>query len=259
VVLMKVALLQIEISEKLSAIENVLQKIGTIEADYAILPEMCYGGFNYKTIFDRSRNFNQVKDVLLKFALQTATGIIGTIPELEDGEIYNSMLYIDKDGLLKKKQRKHFLFKPNKEEKYFRPGTKEYVPVRLKDAVFGGAICYELRFPEIFRKQSFDGMQIAVVPAQWPASRIAHWKTLIQARAIENSCFLAAVNAIGRLNDMELGGNSMIVNPDGKVLKNLGKNREIAVIDINLDEIRKAREAIPSLEESKKEQFYGNC
>jgi len=257
-VTIKIALLQIEIPDDITTLEDALDKAAGKGADYAILPEMFYGGFNYKTLERRAKEFGEISNKLSMFAANAKMGIIGTTAEFEDGKIYNSMLYIDKNGLLRKKQRKHFLFKPTGEEKYFSSGTQMYAPVKLEESIFGGAICYELRFPEIFRKQAFKKMQIAVIPAQWPGVRIEHWKCLIRARAIENFCFFIGVNATGSLYDMALGGNSMVAGPDGKILKVLGKSEEVATVEININEIYNARKFIPSLNEAKKERFYGD-
>lgn len=109
----------------------------------------------------------------------------------------------------------------------------------------GLAICYDLRFPEIFRSCAVKGAQLILLVAEWPSHRIEHWKTLLQARAIENQCYIAAVNKVGTSQGAALGGNSAVVNPMGEFLTLGGENQELLQADLDLDEVSKIREWMP--------------
>ncbi len=88
----------------------------------------------------------------------------------------------------------------------------------------GLAICYDLRFPELFRQYMLQGAEVVIVPAEWPTARLEHWRVLVQARAIENQCFLVAVNRVGNDPRNDFGGHSLVVDPWGQVLVE-GDNR----------------------------------
>ena len=101
------------------------------------------------------------------------------------------------------------------EDRYFRGGAG---PVRyeMSGIPFTTMICYDLRFPEEFREVAGD-VHAAVIPANWPASRSEHWKTLLRARAIENQIYIFAVNCVGTMDGQEYSGDSCVICPDGRV------------------------------------------
>lgn len=111
----------------------------------------------------------------------------------------------------------------------------------------GLATCYDLRFPELFRKQVDEGAEIFVIPAAWPAARVAAWRTLLQARAIENQVFVIACNTAGTHATTEMGGNSAVISPTGEVLAEAGRGERVLTLDIDLAEVREARESFPVL------------
>lgn len=99
--------------------------------------------------------------------------------------------------------------------------------------MIGGLVCYDLRFPELSRQQAFLGAQLIVVSAQWPRTRIDHWQVLVRSRAIENQVFVIACNSCGNTGGHELGGNSMVVGPDGTVLLEIGGGEGVLAIDLD--------------------------
>ncbi len=253
---MKLALLQINVINELSACDAYFDKAHSLSAEIAIMPEMWYGGFDYTSLERRARECSSVEKSLQAFAIKYKIGIIGTIPEYDKGKIFNCMLFIDKMGKVHAKYRKHFLFQPTNEDKYFAAGTYKFTSAKIDNTTFGAAICYELRFPEVLRLQALVGIDIAVIPAQWPMSRINQWKSLITARAIENVCFVVAVNGVGISNGVKLGGNSMVVDPLGRLLINLDESETIKVVDINIDLIDEVKSTIPVLENLREADFY---
>lgn len=111
----------------------------------------------------------------------------------------------------------------------------------------GLSTCYDLRFPELYRKQVDAGAQVFVIPAAWPAARVAAWRTLLQARAIENQVFVIACNTAGTHAGTEMGGNSAIVAPTGEVLAEAGRGERTITLDIDLDDVAATRQAFPVL------------
>ena len=113
--------------------------------------------------------------------------------------------------------------------------------VKTPWCLIGGLVCYDLRFPEVARQHAFLGARILVVSAQWPTVRLDHWKTLLQARAIENQVFVAACNGCGKTGGNDLGGNSMVVAPDGTILLEGGSNEEgraVALRELDVEQLR---------------------
>ena len=126
------------------------------------------------------------------------------------------------------------------EQKKFSAGDKVSL-FKIKDWNIAATICFDLRFPELYRDAVKAGARLITVQAAWPAARIAHWKTLLQARAIENQVYIAAVNGIG---GPSYGGNSMIINPKGEI---------IASTDASFEGIVHARIDSKSQEEYRKQ------
>ena len=106
-------------------------------------------------------------------------------------------------------------------------------------------ICYDLRFPELLRYPSREGAQIAFYVAEWPTSRLNHWRSLLQARAIENDIFIVACNGTGHDGNTEYAGHSMVINPNGDILDELNREEDTISVDINIQEVSRQRDAIP--------------
>lgn len=111
----------------------------------------------------------------------------------------------------------------------------------------GLATCYDLRFPEMFRALVDAGAEVVIVPAAWPAARVAAWRTLLQARAIENQVFVIACNTAGTHAGTEMGGNSLVVSPTGEILGEAARGERVLTLDLDLDDVAAARKAFPVL------------
>lgn len=121
---------------------------------------------------------------------------------------------------------------------------------------FGGIkltpfICYDLRFPEIFRQASAGGTELYVVIANWPAARDDHWKTLLTARAIENQAYVVGVNRLGADPSVEYCGSSMVIGPSGELIVEPTNVEGLTQCCIDIDEVSKARDAFPALKDRK--------
>lgn len=107
--------------------------------------------------------------------------------------------------------------------------------------------CYDLRFPELYRRQLDSGAEVFIVPAAWPTPRVSAWSLLGRARAMENQCFVLACNTAGSHAGIEMGGHSQIVSPTGEVLAEAGVEEEILDLTIDLADVGRAREKFPVL------------
>ena len=112
----------------------------------------------------------------------------------------------------------------------------------------GLAICYDLRFPELFRTYALSGGSLVVLSAEWPLKRISHWETLLRARAIENQIFFAAANCVGMSANETFGGTSMVISPWGEIVgKANSHDEQIITTEVDLDEVQRVQKSIPVL------------
>lgn len=107
--------------------------------------------------------------------------------------------------------------------------------------------CYDLRFPELYRRQLDEGAEVFLVPAAWPMNRVEHWRLLGRARALENQCVLIACNTAGTHGGYRMGGASQVVSAKGEVLAQAGPDQEVLSVEVDLDEIAAWRRDFPVL------------
>jgi predicted amidohydrolase len=120
--------------------------------------------------------------------------------------------------------------------------------------MLGQTVCYDIRFPYLYRELSQSGAQIIFIPAVFTQKTgEAHWHVLNRARAIENGVFIVSPGAIGKIQGGGGGyGHSLVVNPWGEIISDGGDKRGISLAEINLDEVQQVRNKIPSLTHDKK-------
>ena len=199
-----------------------------------------------------------IQDFLSALAAEHHVWLVGgTIPiRSEPGKVFASCLVYDDQGRRAGRYDKIHLFDvdvPGSGEQYresstIAPGDKPLV----LDTPFGRlgvAICYDLRFPELFRQMADGGLDILAVPAAFTAKTgAAHWELLLRARAVENLCYVVASGQGGtHENGRETYGNSMVVDPWGTVLARLGTEPGVVVAEVDPESQRQKREAFPVL------------
>ena len=224
-------------------------------SDLVVLPELWASGYdlpnreNYGSAIDQGW-FKRMSEA----ADEHSIAVGGSLIERDQESYYNTFCVFDAFGNLLGAYRKIHLFQLLKEEDYFKPGI-QLVTLELNRVKIGLATCYDLRFPELFRAYSTAGVELILVSAEWPARRIAHWDLLLQARAIENQCFLAAVNKTGESQGENLGGRSAVIGPMGEVLAQAGIQTQILYGEIDLDNLKKIRRWMPVLEDRKPDLY----
>ena len=155
------------------------------------------------------------------------------------------MIVVSNKCLITKYRKIHLFFK---ERKYFSPGN-ELKFFDYKNFRIGLAICYDIRFPEMFRKLMKLGVNTFIISAAFPMKRSDHWETLLKARAIENQSYIIACNRIGK-DEEEYAGTSMVIDPWGNVLVKASKDKEeILITEIDYNRIVKVRENFPILKD----------
>ncbi|MER7566843.1 carbon-nitrogen family hydrolase [Streptomyces sp. NPDC048523] len=220
------------------------------EADLVVLPELWATGYFRFEAYDQTAE--PLDGPLVRTLSETAraTGVhlhAGSVVERgPGGRLYNTSLTFGPDGSLLSAYRKFHLFgHQSREMELLSPGDA----VLAKDTAFGRigpATCYDLRFPEFFRVLAQDGTEIFVVAAAWPASRIDHWRLLLQARALENQAWVVACNAAGRQDGIELGGHSMAIDPWGRVVAEAGTEATALAAEFDRAQVARARAEFPA-------------
>lgn len=181
----------------------------------------------------------------------------GSISEMREGETRssNTSVLISPEGKILAKYSKLHMFDitladgtPYKESDKVQPGS-EIVTVETELGVFGMSICYDIRFPELYRLMAMRGAQVIFVPASFtmPTGK-DHWEVLLRARAIENGCYIAAAGQIGTKPAYTAYGNSLVADPWGTVIARAKDRPGITYAEIDLDYLDQVRSQIPSLE-----------
>lgn len=177
--------------------------------------------------------------------------LTGSFIEREGENYYNTTMLIGPDGSLCGSYRKIHLFGYQSEESQVLTAGSDLYLVKNKYGTWGFSTCYDLRFPELYRKLLEAGVDILFVTAAWPLARLEHWLLLNRCRALENLSFVVACNCAGGHGDQQYGGNSLVVNPWGDLLARGGLNEEQLTVAIDLQEIGKIRSTFPALQDRK--------
>jgi predicted amidohydrolase len=163
------------------------------------------------------------------------------------GRLFNTSLVFGPDGEPQAVYRKIHRFGFDRGEATLMSAGEQIVTVRHPQAVLGLATCYDLRFPELFRLLVDAGAHLVVLPAGWPARRLAHWRLLVQARAVESQAYVLACGTAGTHAGVEQAGHSMVVDPWGEVLAEAGPGEEVLTVDLDPARVASTRRDFPVL------------
>ncbi len=217
-------------AENLAAVKKGLGDLAPEKGTVVVLPELWGAGFDYANLGEHARRTPELLGALQEEAGKYGIVLAGSLPEAVESEadtfFHNTLYFSDASGVLGRYRKQH-LFAPMAETKYFRAGRNPG-PVGLPFGLAAGLVCFDLRFPELVKAQMGVGVNLLVVSAQWPAIRTEHWRTLLQARAIENQTFVAASNRCGITGEVLFAGHSMLIAPDGKILAEAGDAPAVA-------------------------------
>jgi len=240
---------------------GLAETAASVGAELLALPEYCGGLQTVGGLFQPPAVEEAAHPVLAglrDFAKSRGVWfLIGSIAVRDpSGKLRNRSFVIDDQGAIRSRYDKIHLFDIQLSEKeVYREsaviaGGASASLVQLPQAQLGHSICYDLRFPQLYRDLAQAGAEILAVPAAFTKKTgEAHWHVLNRARAIENTAFLIAPCAIGPVpGGGESYGHSLIINPWGEVLADGGTLPGIVHATLNLDDVKTARERIPSLE-----------
>lgn len=245
----------------LSKIEVLAASAKASGAELLCLPEMCTTGFDWKKNCELLDFSADHIDAVAATARLHDIAICGSFLEkTESGQAANCFHYIDAQGNVLARYRKLHLFTLFHEEQHVEAGS-ECVVFDTSLGCFGAAICYDLRFPELFRRLTDRGSQLIFLPAAFPHPRLEHWRTLIRARAIENQCFVVATNQCGfeghgsGVGKTHYFGHSMVVDPWGEVVAEGDESETLLEVEIDLGLLEKVRSRLTAWDDRRTDLF----
>ena len=218
------------------------------EVSLLIFPEMTLTGFTMKSsVFGESldgETFNFFSELSKNKNVHCLAGVI----EKDNGNYFNSLIHINNKGELVSKYQKVHPFSYGSEDKNYSKGKKINV-TQVEDFKIGLSICYDLRFPELYRLYAKEKVDALISIANWPDTRIEHWRALLKARAIENQCYMIGVNRVGKDPKLNYIGYSGVYDPMGKELVSIKDEEKIIVENIEKKNVCETRDNLPFLKD----------
>lgn len=245
---MTISLLQTEIIwenpiENLKQLEEILKGLAG-KTDLVILPEMFSTGFSMDAETIAETNDGNTITTLSAWARKYDLAITGSFIAKENNKRYNRGFFITPEEV-------HFydkrhLFRMSEEPNHFSPGNKQLI-VSYKEWNICLQICYDLRFP-IWCRNRNNAYDLLIFVANWPSSRLHAWNILLQARAIENSCFVAGVNRVGEEpTGVQYSGGSVLFDMKGKQLLVAESGKvDTVTTTLSLDKLKRYRQRFPT-------------
>lgn len=254
---LRVSVVQLSYGDEEPMDERVDRVAGIVrdqaDVDLVVLPELwAPGGFSYRDWPERAQPVDGAIGRAMSEAARDAGVVLhaGSIVEQQGDKLFNTSLVYDADGSLLAAYRKIHRFGFGAGEPVLMEPGEEVVVLDLpggEGARAGLSTCYDLRFPELYRRQVDEGATVFLVPAAWPAARVRHWTLLAHARAVENQCVVVACNTAGTHAGTPMGGHSQVISAQGEALAMAGVGEEVLNVEVDLDAVTAWREQFPVL------------
>lgn len=227
------------------------EKMSTSDAELFVAPELFNTGYDIVKIRKNAQNSEKILNWAINLAKKYKKAFIpGTLGVIKGEKLFNILYFITPEGKILTKYAKIHLFTLSGEDEIFDAG-REIVVAEFNGFKIGFAICYDLRFPEMFRILREKGAELIILPANWPESRLSHWETLTRARAIENHLYFLGVNRTGYDMQVKFGGNSVFFSPWGKTLFTADDIFGFYEIEANKNVLLESRERFDSFSDRK--------
>lgn len=238
----------------MARVEETLPGLADKGCRLLVLPEMWSCGFAYRQLVPMAERTPRILETVSQWAGRYGMVLVGSLPELENGIVFNTSYVVDSSGEIVGRYRKIHLFTPSGENLHFGRGEAPLVcPTSV--GKIGVMICYDLRFPELARCLALEGAQVLCVSALWPVARVEHWSLLLRSRAVENQMFVVGCNGSGVDGDLRYGGASALVSPTGGLLAFAGDGEERIMAELRPVEMTAFREHIPCLDDRLPEAY----
>jgi predicted amidohydrolase len=217
-------------------------------ADLLVLPEMFSTGFSMDLSVTPESLQGPTPTLLRSLAQELDMAIVGGfVLDRARARPQNVSLAVDRDGKDLALYAKIHQIALLDEDKHYDPGEAP-VPFNVQGMGAVCLVCYDLRFPELFRAL-VDQCYLIMIIASWPAARQSHWDVLLRARAIENQCFIVGVNRIGEGGGHTFVGGSAVVDPSGEILAHGANQETLVMADIDPNRVKETRSAMPFLKD----------
>lgn len=224
------------------------------KTDLAVLPELFTTGLSLRTEDLSEPNDGKTIVAMKKYAKDYGFAVTGSFMASDNGKYFNRAFFITPDGQEFYYDKRH-LFGMADEDKHFSPGTKRLI-VDYRGWKICILICYDLRFP-VWSRNMDNEYDVLIYVANWAESRKKVWKALLQARAIENMCYVCGVNRVGvDASEFKYHGGSQIISPKGKKIFDAGEKESKTVTGIlKRSDIDKLRAKFPVWKDADKFQL----
>lgn len=251
---MKIMSVQLDIAwqdsaQNLLSLREYLQQVEPGQVDVVVVPELFHCGFSMQVDQVSQSKGGEVYTALSDLARQYGVYLVAGFAErVSSTQARNCALVFDQNGNEQACYVKNRTFNFAGEGDYYQAGS-EQVEFEIKGTSCSVFICYDLRFPELFRQVVPQAEMIFVI-ANWPESRQSHWEVLLRARAIENQCFVVGVNRIGKDgNGLRYAGGSMVVDPAGEILSYAASDQVSQLTEISETNVKQVRRRYPFLQD----------
>jgi omega-amidase len=261
---MKIAVAQMtcalgEPNANLAKVRELSRQAKAAGADLVVFPEMIDTGYSMPVIQKHAGCWTSgFVPGLRKTAREFSMAIVAGVSERDGETIYNSQALIDRGGEIVTKYRKTHLYAvaPVEEQTCFAPGNT-FVSVALGELRFGLSICYDLRFPEMYRKLTTEqDAGVFIVSSAWPFPRDEHLRVLATARAIENQSYVIVSNRVGKDEDLWFCGGSAVIDPRGVVIAAASADREELVqAELSPELVHSVRHRVKSLAHRRRDLY----
>lgn len=248
---MRVYVIQLEHSDIETKSERIRRAVSLIKSldspELILLPELWGTGFfSYNKYAENAEElYGETASVLSDAARDKGSYIFtGSFIERRRDKLYNTALLLDKSGNIAAEYRKIHLF--GDEKKLLSAGA-EISAAETELGIIGLSICYDLRFPELYRHLTEKGAELLLSCYALPMERLSHWQLLTPARALENQAFFISCGCTGENSGVKYAGHSMIVSPMGEIIKEGGASGEVLCADIDINDARRYRAGFSAL------------
>lgn len=238
----------------LDRVEQFVRHAAWCGADIICFPEQFATGWDPESLRHVQQQTGQIVTALKSFAADSGIAILGSFREASAQGPRNTAVVIGKDGAILTLYSKIHLFSPAHENDFFHPGS-DLAMFSCGSLCCGVAICYDLRFPDLFRIYAQKGVHVVFVPAAWPENRNHLWELFIRARAAENQMYIVGVNTTGKTPVDQYSGGSLTADPWGTIIQKAGDAEQLLFSDIDLRIIEDIRTSFP-IARDRKEAVY---
>jgi omega-amidase len=230
-------------------VEELVKQAMRSEPDVLVLPETWTTGYS-ENIFHNIHKYAEAENGPTMSAIREMASkysvwfISGSFPERDGADVYNTVYLINRSGGIVGKYRKMHLYSAMGEHIAFANG--EDMPVWSTEfGPVGMMTCYDIRFVELSRTYAMRGAKIIFVVSNFPNPKVHHWRTLLQARAIENQVYIVACNRVGAAENCTYFGHSLMIDPWGEILAEGAEDETILIGEVDLSHVAQVRKTIP--------------